>query len=129
MFAERKTIAPQEVPMKRGGRVIRTSEHEHGGIELDVSLEKKEIRLRGQPVRITLSEWIVIERLALANGSPVSREDIIRALRFEGWDGRSRSVDLLVSRLRTKLGDTADRQRLIRTVRHVGYLLRLPGGS
>ena len=52
----------------------------------------------------------------------LSRERLLELSRAPGVDVTDRSVDLAVSRLRQKLGDTAREQGLIRTVRGEGYL-------
>lgn len=52
----------------------------------------------------------------------LSRDQLIDASRAPGVDVNDRSIDLAVSRLRQKLGDTPREPRLIRTVRGEGYL-------
>jgi DNA-binding response OmpR family regulator len=44
------------------------------------------------------------------------------------WDAYDRSIDVLVSRLRQKLGDDAKRPSFIRTIRGAGYTF-IGGGS
>ena len=70
------------------------------------------------------SEMCIRDRLALLAGNPgktFSRDDILNELR--GIDAQlfSRSVDILVSRLRGKLNDTAKNPRFIKTVWGTGY--------
>jgi two-component system OmpR family response regulator len=57
----------------------------------------------------------------------MTRERILDETRGVDWEAYDRSVDILVSRLRQKLGDDARRPRYIRTVRGTGY--RFIGGS
>ena len=57
----------------------------------------------------------------------LTRERILDETRGVDWEAYDRSVDILVSRLRQKLGDDARRPRYIRTVRGTGY--RFIGGS
>jgi DNA-binding response OmpR family regulator len=38
------------------------------------------------------------------------------------WEAYDRSIDVLVSRLRQKLGDAAKRPTMIRTIRGTGYV-------
>ena len=54
---------------------------------------------------------------------------ILEATRGLDWEAYDRSVDVLVSRLRGKLGDDARRPRLIRTVRGTGYSFIGGGGE
>jgi two-component system, OmpR family, response regulator len=52
----------------------------------------------------------------------LSRDQLIELTRAPGVEVNDRSIDLAVSRLRAKLGDTAREPALIRTVRGEGYL-------
>ena len=45
----------------------------------------------------------------------------MEAMRGIDWEAYDRSIDVLVSRVRQKLGDDAKRSTYIRTVRGVGY--------
>jgi len=53
----------------------------------------------------------------------LSRDQLLDAARGQGVEVLDRSIDLLVSRLRSKLGDDPYGARLIRTIRGEGYLL------
>ncbi|SDI64972.1 two-component system, OmpR family, response regulator [Pseudomonas flavescens] len=53
----------------------------------------------------------------------LSREQLLDAARGRSIEAFDRSIDLLVSRLRQKLGDDPRAPRLIKTVRGAGYLL------
>ena len=66
-------------------------------------------------------EYELLVLLASHPGKVFSRDEILNGLR--GIDAQlfSRSVDILVSRLRQKLGDTAKQPRFIKTVWGSGY--------
>ena len=51
----------------------------------------------------------------------LSRGHILDGVRGESWDSLDRSIDVLVSRLRGKLGDDPRSPRWVRTVRGAGY--------
>jgi two-component system OmpR family response regulator len=51
----------------------------------------------------------------------LSRTQILDGVRGEAWDALDRSIDVLVSRLRGKLGDDPGEPRFVRTVRGAGY--------
>ena len=53
----------------------------------------------------------------------VTRQDLITELRGIEYDGFDRSVDIIISRLRKKLGDNATSPYRIKTVWGKGYLL------
>ncbi|PMQ06778.1 Transcriptional regulatory protein OmpR [Pseudomonas sp. AD21] len=62
--------------------------------------------------------WVFIERPRRV----LSREQLLDAARGRSIEAFDRSIDLLVSRLRQKLGDDPKAPQLIKTVRGEGYL-------
>ena len=60
--------------------------------------------------------------LAQHAGEVVSREFLIQQLRGIEYDGFDRSTDILVSRIRKKLGDDSSGQQRIKTIWGKGYL-------
>jgi DNA-binding response OmpR family regulator len=82
----------------------------------------REVRLRGNPVDLTSSEFDLLWLLARHPGKVLSRNDILNRLRSLDYDGSDRSVDCRIYRLRRKLGDLADSSDRIKTIRNVGYL-------
>lgn len=63
--------------------------------------------------------WAFLERPRRV----LSREQLLDAARGRAIEAFDRSIDLLVSRLRQKLGDDSRNPNLIKTVRGEGYLL------
>jgi two-component system OmpR family response regulator len=62
--------------------------------------------------------WVFLERPRRV----LSREQLLDAARGRSIEAFDRSIDLLVSRLRQKLGDDPKAPQLIKTVRGEGYL-------
>ena len=79
----------------------------------------------GDPVELTAAEFRLLATLARQAGEIVSRNDLHSAVHRRAPDASSRSVDVLVSRLREKLAGEGT-QDLIKTVRGSGYLLDPP---
>ena len=77
--------------------------------------------LAGEPLSLTMREFDLLAFLMRSPGEVFSREALLR--RVWGWDfdGGSRTVDVHVQTLRSKLGNHAS---LIQTVRGVGYRLQ-----
>lgn len=77
--------------------------------------------LNDEPVSLTMREFDLLAFLMRSPGEVFSRETLLR--RVWGWDfdGGSRTVDVHVQTLRSKLGEHAG---LIQTVRGVGYRMR-----
>jgi DNA-binding response OmpR family regulator len=76
-------------------------------------------------VPLTGREWEVLELLASRIGRIVSRDDLLEIVWHETGPAASESLDVIVSRLRRKLGQ-AEEPDWIRTVRGQGYLLEGP---
>ena len=89
--------------------------------DLVIDLERREVLVRGEPVRLKPQEYELLLFLVRHPGMALSRDLILE--RVWGWDygGGSRTVDVHVRWLREKLeADPADPQRIV-TVRGVGY--------
>jgi DNA-binding response OmpR family regulator len=63
----------------------------------------------------------------LEAGHVLSRDRILDRLKGEEFESFDRSIDVHISRLRQKLGDSPRQPRLIKTIRGVGYLLAAEG--
>ena len=88
---------------------------------LEIDLERRSAELDGELLDLTTMEYQLLALLAANPGRSFTRDEILNDLR--GIDAQlfSRSVDILVSRLRAKLNDTSKQPRFIRTVWGTGY--------
>ncbi|HEY1396191.1 response regulator transcription factor [Roseateles sp.] len=73
-------------------------------------------------VPLSSAEFRLLSALVERPGRVLSREQLIELTRAPGVEVNDRSVDLTISRLRQKLGDSPKEPRLIRTMRGEGYL-------
>lgn len=87
---------------------------------------RREVRRKNRPIHLTDKEFDLLHLLAQNLGRAVSREEISHCLRGQTHQHDDRSIDLRVSRLRRKLGDSGRHPDLIRTVRGLGYMLVPP---
>jgi len=76
----------------------------------------------GRVVVLTLAEFRLLRVFLARPRQVLTRDALLSHARGEGVEVFDRSVDLLVSRLRTKLDDSPQQPRYIHTVRGVGYL-------
>jgi DNA-binding response OmpR family regulator len=79
--------------------------------------------LNGESVAISSNEFDVLWHLAQSAGQVVNRAELVQQLRGIDYDGFDRSIDIIVSRLRKKLGDDANNPYRIKTIWGKGYLL------
>ena len=89
-----------------------------GSIEIDN--DRYEVRVDGNPVSVTGSEFKILKFLATRPGFVRTREQIIEATHGPRVVMSSRTVDVHITSLRRKLGVAGD---LIETIRGVGYRL------
>ncbi len=89
------------------------------GIEIDMGT--KEVHVDGERTDLTSMEFELLGVLARRAGKKVSRDQILNELRGIDAAIMTRAVDIMVSRLRQKLGDSLKPPRFIQTVWGTGY--------
>ena len=82
---------------------------------------KQGVLLEGETVHLSTTEYEALLLFAENPGQVLDREQLVENLRGITWQSYDRSVDVLVSRLRNKLGETPTNIRFIKTVHGVGY--------
>lgn len=85
----------------------------------------RETRRGGRRIELSARESLLLECLLSAEGSVVSRRDIITAVWEYDFDPGTNLVDVYIRRLRDKI-DRDFTPALIQTVRGLGYALRHP---
>ena len=88
---------------------------------LKVDKIKEEIELDGEVVNLSTSEFEALLLFVDNNNQVLDREFLVENLRGIRWQTYDRSVDVLVSRLRNKLGETPTKIRFLKTIHGVGY--------
>ncbi len=88
---------------------------------LTVNKIKQEILLDGKTINLSTAEMEALMLFVDNANTPLSRDFLVENLRGIEWQTCDRSVDVLVSRLRSKLGETPSKSRFIKTVHGVGY--------
>lgn len=92
---------------------------------LHINVPSREVTLDGNPVDLTTTEFDLLLLLARRAGRVQQRNLLVEELRGIDFHSFDRTVDVIVSRLRRKLGDSSTGE-LIKTVRGVGYLMVMP---
>jgi two-component system phosphate regulon response regulator PhoB len=112
----------QESGMTSGGRILRA-----GPIRIDIA--SHQTMLDGEELELTPTEFRLLQALMERRGRTQSRKQLLE----KAWDVDSgasdriqtRTVDMHVRRLRSKLGESGD---WIQTIRGFGYRLKVPEG-
>jgi two-component system, OmpR family, response regulator len=120
-FKFQELLARVEALLRRSQPETETQHLESGGVALD--LLNRTVRRAGARVELAPREFAMLELLMRNEGRALSKTYLIERL----WDSKfvpqTNLVDVVLCRLRNKLEDS-DTQKLIHTVRGIGYVFR-----
>jgi two-component system OmpR family response regulator len=91
--------------------------------DLVLDLLSRRVTRSGKPIELRPREFALLEYLMRSAGRVVSKTMILSHVWEYSFDPQTNIVDVLVSRLREKI-DRPFEQKLLHTVRGVGYVLR-----
>ncbi|MBY0338025.1 MAG: response regulator transcription factor [Acetobacteraceae bacterium] len=117
-FAMAELIARLNALIRRASGVAKP-ELQFGDVRVDTAL--RSVTKGGAAVKLTALEYGLFSYLALHAGRPVSKTELTEHLYAQDFDRDSNTLEVIVARLRRKLGDG-----LIETLRGQGYRLN-PG--
>jgi two-component system, OmpR family, response regulator len=117
-FEPRELVARVEGLMRRSRPAPPTV---HRVDDLLLEVETRRVVLDGVEIELTAMEFDLLRTLMKRRGRVLSRDVLLQSLGGAGAEVYDRSIDMLISRLRAKLGDDSRRPRFIRTIRGAGY--------
>jgi DNA-binding response OmpR family regulator len=117
-FEPRELVARIQAVLRRGST---ESDHTVRVGPLVINWTTRTAQLSGHTLALTTAEFELLGLLVRNRGRVLSRERIMEGTRGVDWDAFDRSIDVLISRLRQKLGDDPKQSAFIRTVRGIGY--------
>ena len=82
-----------------------------------------QIIFKNVALNLTLAEYDILKLLIQRNHGVVSREDFIYTSDNIEDDSSLKNIDVIISRIRTKLSNIDDSRQYIRSVRGIGYQL------
>lgn len=88
--------------------------------ELSIDPRARRVTLAGAEVDLTRKEFDLLYALASRRGEVVSKRTLLAEVWQQAYGGGDRTVDVHLSWLRRKLGETAAQPRYLHTVRGVG---------
>ncbi|HVO81178.1 MAG TPA: response regulator transcription factor [Terriglobales bacterium] len=115
----RRTRSAEKSLAAQPGEILRV-----GDIELDPAT--RTVRQAGKPVEFTSVEFNLLQVLLSEAGRVVTRERLADAVLSRKFSPFDRSIDMHVSKVRKKLGDSEGEREHIKTVRGVGYIFARP---
>lgn len=102
------------------GSNTKSDELVFGRLKIDWS--SQEVKLDDKTIDLTTYEFKLLWFLATHAGCVLSRDELFSSLRGIGYDGMDRSIDVRISKIRKKLGDSSTNPTKIKTIWGRGYL-------
>ena len=127
----RELLARMEAVVRRGsvGDTVESAANGRGNGgqrrcgPLRMDLRARRVVVHGREVTLTRREFDLLSALLADPGAVVGRQELIEQVWDEHWHGSTRTLDVHIGSLRTKLGD----RRWIESVRGVGFRVQSPG--
>jgi two-component system, OmpR family, KDP operon response regulator KdpE len=111
--------------LRRGRSIAADAVIQIGGLRID--RRAHEVSIDGTPVMLTRKEFELLEYLARNEGAVVPKRELLAEVWEQPTGGGERTVDVHLSWLRGKLGESASDPVYLHTVRGVGVRLTAPG--
>src|SRR5262249_21738791 len=124
-FEPRELLARLQAVLRRGAKMAPEDRIRVGPLEMNWTTSSAS--LKGRLLSLTPAEFELLGVFVRNRGRVLSRDRIMDETHGIDLDAYDRSIDVLVSRLRQKLGDDPKQPTFIRTVRGIGY--RFTGDS
>jgi len=119
-----KPFEPRELVARMQSILRRSTPHRPSVVQygaLDISFESHSASLDGKILDLTTLEFMLLAFLAQNPGVVLDREKIFERLKGYDDEALDRSIDVLVSRLRSKLDDDPKHPKFIKTIWGTGY--------
>ena len=91
--------------------------------DLELDLDRFEVKIRGEIIDLTVREFEVIKFLASQPGQVITRETLLEKVWGYEYYGDIRTVDVTVRRIREKIEKDTSSPKILITKRGVGYYI------
>ena len=123
-----KPFSPRQL-MARVKAALRRSNGKQGAFfsykDLTIDTEKRIASRGGEAVSLTRDEYNILTLLMSRQAKIFTREEILKAVKGEDYNGFDRAIDTHITKLRAKIGDDPKTPKYIVTVYGMGYRLGL----
>jgi len=89
--------------------------------DLVVNENSMSIKFLGNELSLTAAEYGILSYLIKKDGGVVSREELIYNIDAISEDTSNKSIDVIIGRIRQKLGENSKEPKYIQSVRGIGY--------
>ena len=124
-YSSRELIARIRAVLRRGGDAVEVEEEfeeqvlEGGRVRMDV--ERHIVSVDGEPISMPLKEFDLLEYLLRNAGRVLTRGQLIDRIWGADYVGDTKTLDVHVKRLRSKIEQEPSRPKHLVTVRGLGY--------
>jgi DNA-binding response OmpR family regulator len=126
-----KPFSPRELVLRAQAILRRRSQADaqgpvgYGAGTVVIDEPRREVRVRGERIELTPTEWGILVALASVPGRVYSRFELVNRVRGYEFEGYERTIDSHVKNLRRKIESDPASPQIVRTVLGGGYRLGL----
>jgi len=130
-FHTHELIARLKTILRRSSAIPRSNAITHNektlvsfnGWKLDLYAQKL-INPNNEDITITGHEFAILQALVQSAGRTLTRSQLLDIVSFDGrkYSPIDRSLDVMITKLRKKFGDSPKMPKFIRTIRQAGYM-------
>ena len=120
-FDPMELLARMRALVRRGSGPLAQSSPVLVSGQLSLDAASREVRVRGELVRLTSTEYRLLEELVRHAGEVLTHQVLLERVWGPGWTTDPSYLKVFVRRLRQKLGDDAKQPRYIQTEWGIGY--------
>jgi DNA-binding response OmpR family regulator len=126
-FSPRELVARIKAVLRRtsGGEMPLVEIMRFDGDRLEIDSVRHEVRVAGEPVDLTPSEYKLLLALAQYPGRAYSRFELINRVQGHDFEGYERTIDAHIKNLRRKIEPDPAKPHYVETVHGIGYRLGL----
>ena len=119
-----KPFQPRELLARMHSLLRRVSDEKKSSIEGSFEVDElhREIKMKGELLPLTNKEYELLSLLVFNPGVIYTRDDLLKEIKGVEAKLFSRSIDILISRLRNKIESNTDSPEYIKTIWGKGYI-------
>ena len=116
-----KPYDPKELEARLKAITRRSKQKEENQSQFMIYKNRKEIAYKGQILHLTPAEFEVLSFLIEHPNQPIDREELLYSCESLSENASEKTIDVIISRIRHKLGEDPKKPKHIVSVRGVGY--------
>jgi two-component system OmpR family response regulator len=118
-----KPYEPRELVARMQAIIKRYTQFSTQAIEEIFTIDKIKMQVLqdNKALDLTLAEYEIFTLLLEKKHQVVSREFIVNSINAVRWESSDRSIDVIIGRIRQKIGDNTKDPIYIKSIRGVGY--------